>query len=205
VIALHYRRAPEHPFPAPLEDCWDALRWAAVQTGERPFVLGGDSAGGNLAAVCALRARDRGGPSPALQVLLYPVTDCGMATASYLEHGSSPDDYLTTDEMRWFWDQYIPDVAARADPEASPLRAADHSELPPAVVVTAEYDPLRDDGLAYAAALRRARVPVAHHHYEDMIHGFCALVNVLERGNEAVARVAGEIREAVARATAAPA
>jgi acetyl esterase len=202
VIAVDYRRAPEHPFPAPLEDCWDALRWVAREAGDRPLVLGGDSAGGNLAAVCALRARDRGGPSLLRQVLVYPVTDCDLGRASYAEHGSDPNGFLTTEEMHWFWDQYVADADARADPEISPLRAADHSGLPPATVVTAEYDPLRDEGLAYVEALRGADVPVSHHHFDDMIHAFFALVNVLERGNEAVALVGGEIRDAVARAGA---
>jgi acetyl esterase len=106
--------------------------------------------------------------------------------------------------MRWFWEQYIGDPAARADPEASPLRADDHSGLPPAIVVTAGYDPLCDEGVAYAEALRAGGVTVTHHHYEDMIHSFFALVNVLERGNQAVAVVGGEIRAAVARAAGAP-
>jgi acetyl esterase len=202
VIAVHYRRAPEHPFPAPLEDCWDALRWVGQEAGDRALVVAGDSAGGNLAAVCALRARDRAGPSLLMQVLLYPVTDCDLETDSYVEHGSDPGDYLTTDEMHWFWDQYVPEPAARRAHEASPLRARDHSQLAPAIVVTAEYDPLRDDGVAYAEALRTAGVPVTHHHYDDMVHGFCALVNVLDRAGEAVALIGGEIREAVARAGA---
>jgi acetyl esterase len=205
VIAIHYRRAPEHPFPAPLEDCWNALRWAAEQSGDRPLVLGGDSAGGNLAAVCALRARDRGGPSLALQVLVYPVTDSDLSTSSYGQYGAGSETYLTTDEMEWFWDQYIADLEVRINPEASPLRADDHSGLPPAIVVTAEYDPLRDDGLAYVQALRSAGVTVTHHHYDDMIHSFFALVNVLERGNQAVRQVGEEIRAAVARAAPAPA
>lgn len=194
VIALDYRRAPEHPFTAPLDDCWSAVAWAGARYADEPLILGGDSAGGNLAAVCARRARDRGGPALLLQVLVYPVTDHDPTTASYLEHGSGPETFLTRDEMAWFWDQYVPDPAARDDPEASPLRAADLTGLPPAVVLTAEYDPVRDDGLAYVKRLREAGVPVSHHHYDDMIHAFFSFVNVLERGNEAVAQVAAEIR-----------
>jgi acetyl esterase len=194
VIAVDYRRAPEHPFPAALEDSWDALGWAAAQRAGRPLVIGGDSAGGNIATVCAVRARDRGGPPLALQVLVYPVTDCDFTRPSYEEHGHPPNAFLTIDEMRWFWGHYIPDPAARTDPEASPLRAADLSQLPPAVVLTAGIDPLRDEGIAYAEALRAAGVLVFRHHYDDMFHGFFTLVDLLERSNEAVAQVGGEIR-----------
>jgi acetyl esterase len=203
VVAIDYRRAPEHPFPAPLEDAWDALRWLSPRSGGRPLILGGDSAGGNLAAVCALRARDRGGPALALQVLVYPVTDCNLDTPSYAQHGSGPDTFLTREEMEWFWRLYIADPDARANPEASPLRADDHSGLPPTIVLTAEYDPLRDDGIHYVQALEAAGVPVSHHHYDDVVHAFFTLVNLIVRGDEAVAQVGGEIREAVARATAA--
>jgi acetyl esterase len=202
VVAIDYRLAPEHPFPAPLDASWDALYWVASQAGGQPLILGGDSAGGNMAAVCALRARDRGGPELALQVLVYPVTDCDLATPANAQHGSGPDTFLTTEEMRYFWSHYIADPESRTIPEASPLRAGDLSGLPPAVVVTAEYDPVRDDGLAYAEALRAAGVAVTHHHYGDMVHAFFTLVNLLERGNEAVAQVGGEIRAAVARSTA---
>jgi acetyl esterase len=203
VVAIDYRLAPEHPFPAPLEDSWDALTWVAEHAGGRPVIVGGDSAGGNMAAVCALRARDRGGPDLALQVLVYPVTDYDLTTPSNEQHGSGNDTFLTTLEMEWFWHHYIADPEARLHPEASPLRAADLSGLPPAIVLTAEYDPLRDDGLGYVEALRGAGVSVTHHHYDDMIHAFFTLVNLLERGNEAVAQVGGEIRAAVARSAAA--
>jgi acetyl esterase len=174
----------------------------AQRAGRQPLILGGDSAGGNMAAVCALRARDRGGPDLAQQVLVYPVTDCDPDTPSYRLFGTGDETFLTADEMRWFFDQYVADVAARTQPDVSPRRASDHSGLPPTVLVTAEYDPLRDDGLAYAEALRGAGVPVTHHHYDDVVHAFFSLVNLLERGDQAVARV-GEIRAAVARATAA--
>jgi acetyl esterase len=202
VIAVDYRRAPEHPFPVPLDDCWAALEWVAERHGDRPVILGGDSAGGNMAAVCALRARDRGGPDLALQVLVYPVTDHDPTTASYLEHGSGPETFLTATEMAWFWHQYVADPAARRNPEASPLRAQTLAGLPPAIVLTAEYDPLRDEGLAYVERLRREGVPVTHRHYDDMIHAFFSLVNLLERGDEAVAEVGTEIRAAAVSAGA---
>jgi acetyl esterase len=203
VIAVDYRRAPEHPFPEPLEDCWDALRWVGDQHGDQPLILGGDSAGGNLAAVCALRARDRGGPDLALQILVYPATDHEMTRPSYLEHGSGPETFLTIREMEWFANQYFADPEARTNPEAAPLRAEDLSRLAPAIIVTAEYDPLRDDGLAYAERLREAGVPVTHHHYDDMIHAFFSLVNIFDRGNQAVEQVGADIRAALAGSPAA--
>jgi acetyl esterase len=194
VIGIDYRRAPEHPFPGPLDDAWDALNWVATHHGDRPLVLGGDSAGGNLAAVCTHRARESGGPAIALQVLVYPVTDHDFTTDSYRAHGSGRDTFLTTDEMKWFWDQYAPDPAMRDDPRMSPLRAQSLAGLPPAIVLTAEYDPLRDDGLAYVQRLHEAGNDVTHHHYDDMVHAFFSFVNAIPRGNEAVARVGREIR-----------
>ena len=191
VVAIDYRLAPEHPFPAPLDDSWDALRWLSEQNAGRPLIVGGDSAGGNMAAVCAIRARDRGGPELAQQVLVYPVTDCDFTTPSNVEHGSLPDTFLTTDEMKYFWHHYVADPSQRTNPEACPLRTDDLSGLPPAVVLTAEYDPLRDDGLAYVESLRAAGVEVSHHHYDDMIHAFFSLPNLLSRGNEAIAQVGG--------------
>ena len=202
VVSVAYRLAPEHPFPAPLDDAWAALLWTSAEYPSAPLVVGGDSAGGNLAAVCALRCRDRGGPALALQVLVYPVTDHDLATASYIERRGE-DALLSSRSMTWFWDQYVPDPADRANPEVSPLRAPDLSGLPAAVVVTAEYDPLRDEGRAYAQRLQDAGVTVTADHYQDMAHPFFAFVNVFERSNEAVERVAERIRAAVT--TAAPA
>jgi acetyl esterase len=203
VIAVDYRLAPEHPFPAPIEDCWDALQWVAERYADMPLILGGDSAGGDLAAVCAMRARDRRGPALALQVLVYPVTDHDLTTPSYVEHGSGPETFLTKNEMAWFWHHYVSDPQARANPEASPLRAADFSMLPSAIVITAGYDPLRDEGIAFAERLRDAGGEVAHQHYDDMIHGFFSFVNVLDRGDEAVQQVGGEIRAVLAASSAA--
>jgi acetyl esterase/lipase len=198
VVAVNYRRAPEHPFPAPLEDCWDALLAVAAESGDAPLIVAGDSAGGNMSAVCALRARDRGGPELALQVLVCPVIDHEMTTSSYRERGSGPDLFVTAKDMEWFWNCYIPDPAARSVPDASPLRAESLANLPPAIVITAEYDPLRDEGIAYAQRLRAAGVQVTHRHYEDMFHDFFSFVNVIDAGNEEVERVGAEIRALVA-------
>ena len=202
VVAVDYRVAPEHPFPTPVDDCFEALRWVAggLAGSDAPLLIGGDSAGGNMAAVCALRARDRGGPALAAQILVYPVVDHDMTTPSYLEHGANEMLLLESKGMRWFWDQYAPDVAARDEPDASPLRAADLSALPSAIVVIAEYDPLRDEGLAYADHLRAAQVPVALHRFHDMPHAFFSFVNVFQTGNAAVARVGAKARELIAAA-----
>jgi acetyl esterase len=142
-----------------------------------------------MAAVCALRARDRGGPSLAAQALVYPATDTDLTTPSYLEHGSNELLMLGSAEMAWFLDQYVPAARDRESPEVSPLRAADLSGLPPAIVVVAEYDPLRDDGLRYAERLSAAGVDVTLQRYDDMPHVFFSFVNLFETGNAAVARV----------------
>jgi len=194
VIALDYRRAPEHPFPAPLEDCWDALLAVAVANEWAPLIIAGDSAGGNMAAACTLRARDRGGPELAAQLLVCPVTHHDMTTASYRERGSGPDLFITAKDMEWLWSLYLPDPAARSVPDASPLRAEDFSDLPPAIVITAEHDPLRDEGIAYAERLEAAGVAVTHRHHENQFHDFFSFVNLIDAGNEAVEWAGGEIR-----------
>jgi acetyl esterase len=197
LIAVDYRRAPEHPFPAPLEDCWDALLAVAARTEDAPLIIAGDSAGGNMAAACTLRARDRGGPALALQLLVCPVVDHDMTTTSYRERGSGADLFITAKDMEWFWSLYLPDPAARSVPDASPLRAEDLSKLPPAIVITAEYDPLRDEGIEYARRLEAAGVPVIHRHHDEMFHDFFSFVNLIDAGNEAVERAGGEIRTLV--------
>ena len=203
VVAIDYRLAPEHPFPTPLEDSWDALCWVASKYPNEPLVIGGDSAGGNMTAVCALRARDRGGPALALQVLVYPATDFTMHDSpSMRAYGSGPDTFLTEAEMTWFEANYVPDPALRENPEISPLKAPSLVGLPPAIVVTAKYDPLCDQGVAFAERLAAEGVPVTHHHYDDQIHAFFTLVNIFDSANEAVPKVGEEIRDAIASAVA---
>jgi acetyl esterase len=200
VISVAYRLAPEHPFPTPLEDSWDALGWVAGQWPHLPLVVGGDSAGGNLAAVCALRARDRGGPALAAHVLVYPITDHDMTTGSYREHGDE-NLMLGAKDMAWFFDHYAPSPATdRDNPEISPLRAQDLSGLPPAIVVLDQYDPLHDEGLVYATRLREAGVEVILHDYEDMLHVFFQFVNVFTRGDEAVEQVGRDVRSVLGAA-----
>jgi acetyl esterase len=196
---VDYRLAPEHVFPAAADDAYDALRWAASDgglAGGRPIVVAGDSAGGNLAAVAALRARDAGGPPVALQLLVYPVVDCDLNRRSYHEYDGD-ELILNRRDMTWFWDHYAPDTAARLNPYAAPLRAPSLSGLPPAYLVTAEHDPLRDEGFAYADRLRAARVPVEHRHYGSQIHAFFTFTGVLDDADKAVAEAGAAVRAAV--------
>jgi len=197
LVSVDYRLAPEHRFPAAVDDAFDALAWVGSSlAGGRPLVVAGDSAGGNLAAVAALRARDAAGPAVALQVLVYPVTDHDVDRPSYRSYDGQ-EFIVNRGDMVWFWDHYAPDPAARSNPYASPLRATDLSGLAPAYIVTAEHDPLRDEGFGYADRLRAARVPVEHRHYGSQIHGFFMMVNVLEDADKAVAEAGSAIRAAV--------
>jgi len=175
VVSVDYRLAPEHPFPAAAEDCYAAAKYVASHAAEfggdpARVAIGGDSAGGNLTAVVAQMARNKGGPKLVHQLLIYPVTDAAMDTTSYRENAEGY--FLTTEMMAWFWNHYVPSKADRSSPYASPLRASDLTGLPPATVLTAEFDPLRDEGEAYAARLHDAKVPVTAVRYDGMIHGF---------------------------------
>jgi acetyl esterase len=201
LVNVEYRLAPEHPFPAALEDAEVAVAWAARRYAAGPVLVGGDSAGGNLATVVARRLRDAGEAVPALQVLVYPVTDHDFATDSYLEHAENP--LMGRRDMEWFWDLYAPSAATRDDPDASPLRAADLSGMPPALIVAAAHDPIRDDALAYAERLREAGVPVEFHFYQDQTHGFFVMVNYLAAANAAITRLAAAIGESLAEGRAA--
>ena len=190
VVSVDYRLAPEHKFPAGLNDCVCATRWvaehaAALALDPRRIAIGGDSAGGNLAAAVALRVRDAGGPALCGQLLIYPVTDYHTpGTASYAENA---DGYgLTRETMRWFWRHYLAEEGDATHPHAAPLRASDLSRLPPALVVTAEYDPLRDEGEAYAARLRAAGVPTVMSRWDGMNHGFFFWVGVVDKAGAAM-------------------
>jgi acetyl esterase len=199
VVSVDYRLAPEHVFPAAADDAYDALEWAASASGlagGRPIVVAGDSAGGNLAAVSALRARDSGGPPIALQVLVYPVVDYDLDRRSYREYDGD-ELIVNRRDMIWFWDHYAPDPGTRVNPYASPLRASSLSGLPPVYLVTAEHDPLREEGFAYADRLRAARVPVDHRHFGSQIHGFFTFTGMLDDADKAVAEAGSAIRAAV--------
>jgi acetyl esterase len=195
VVAVDYRMAPEHRFPAAVEDAWAAVEWAATKD-PPSLAVGGDSAGGNLAAVMALRARDAGGPPLALQLLVYPVTDHDLETASYLENA---DGYVLTREgMRWYWDHYLPETGKRPHPHASPLRAESLKGVAPAVVLTCEYDPLRDEGEAYAERLAEAGVPVVCRRYDGLVHGVYRWQGKVRRAWELIDDSAAALRSAFA-------
>lgn len=176
VVSLEYRRAPETPFPGPLEDCVRAVQWLRAHGeelgGDGRLVLVGDSAGGNLAAATALVLRDTGSPQVDHQVLLYPCLSPARDSpfASYEQNADGP--LMTRREMEWFWDHYLPSEAAARDPRAAPLAAPDLAGLPPATVVVCELDVLRDEGLAYAERLRAAGVAVTTSIYPGAAHGF---------------------------------
>ncbi|MEU6582336.1 alpha/beta hydrolase [Nocardia sp. NPDC046763] len=196
-VSIGYRLAPEHKFPAAVLDCAAGVRWVAanaaglgVDAGR--LAVAGDSAGGNLAAAVSLLARDSGGPAIASQVLIYPNTRYDGNTESDVR----PEDrvFFNRNSVRWYWSHYLADPAAGRNPLASPLLAADHSGLPPALVLTAEYDPLRDEGEEYADRLAAAGVPVFHRRYEGVMHGFFTMSGELDAARAAVAQVAGHLR-----------
>jgi acetyl esterase len=194
VVSVEYRLAPEHPHPCGLEDAWMVVK-RAVESFDAPVGVGGDSAGANLAAVCALRARDAKVPL-ALQLLLYPATDAGRDTAS---HRQLSEGYRLTDEaLDWYYANYLGPGGDPADPEISPLRADELRGVAPAFLTTAEFDPLRDEGEAYAERLRRAGVPVTMRRYDGMIHGFYSLRGVIDRADSALDDAARAVREAFA-------
>jgi acetyl esterase len=203
VLSVDYRLAPEWKYPVAADDSYAALEWVVASAARlgidpRRIAVGGDSAGGNLATVVALMARERGGPALALQVLIYPVTDHGLNTRSYIENATG---YLLTREgMRWFWQHYLAGEAQGREPYASPLRASSLAGLPPALVITAEYDPLRDEGEAYAARLRDAGVPVTLTRYPGMFHGFIRMTRFLDQARIARDEIAGSLQKAFALA-----
>ena len=196
VVLVDYRLAPENRYPAAAEDAWAATQWVnhrveRIAGSAVPLIVAGDSAGGNLAAVVSQRAKREGGLTISQQVLIYPVTDANLDTASYLDVANQL--MVSRDSMIWFWDHYAPDVSTRANPDASPLRAADLTGLPPAVVLTAEHDVLRDEGEAYAERLRAAGVPVEHRRFPGQMHGFFTLVNILPGADAGLAYISEQI------------
>jgi acetyl esterase len=199
VVSVDYRLAPEHPFPAAVEDAWAATRWVAhnaavLEADAERIAVGGDSAGGTLAAVVSLLARDAGGPNLAAQLLYYPAVD--TASMDTLSHTRNGDGYfLTSALIRWFYDSYLPNQSDREDWRASPLRASDLSGLAPALVYTAEYDPLLDEGEAYAARLAEAGTPVVAVCDPGQIHAYALnLAGSIDAGKQSLERAGRHLR-----------
>ncbi|MFT3814909.1 MAG: alpha/beta hydrolase [Acidovorax sp.] len=203
VALVEYRKAPEHPFPGPVHDACTALNWLhgaqpQLLGATLPLLVGGDSAGANLAIAATLTARQNGGPALAGQLLIYPVTDCRFDRPSYLD----PDNQLLTnrDVMLRYWSLYAPGEAQRLSPLASPCREADLRGLPEAIVLTAEHDVLRDEGEEYAERLRSAGVPVHLHRAPGQMHGFLMMLGILPGSHDGLRFVCGQLRALAARA-----
>jgi acetyl esterase len=203
VVAVDYRLAPEHPYPAAVDDAWAALQWVFRHAAElggdsQRIAVGGDSAGGNLAAIVSLRARDQGGPALRAQLLVYPSVAGELLTyPSHEENANAP--FLPLDTMRYFRGHYLGKIETTTDPEVAPIHAASHAGLPPALILTAEFDPLRDEGRAYAAKLQEAGVEVNLIEYPGMPHMFFQLSPVLEEGKAALRESADALRKAFKR------
>jgi acetyl esterase len=200
VVSVDYRLAPEHKFPAAIEDAFAAVEWvaknaASFHANPNLIAVGGDSAGGNLAAVVALMARDRGDFSIRFQLLINPVTHYAFESNSYRDNAEGYG--LTTNTMRWFWDHYLANKQDGKHPYASPLLAEDFNGLPPAFILTAEYDPLRDDGEAYAERLIAAGVHVEWKRYDGMVHGFILQSGFYDQGTKAVEHTVRALRKAL--------
>lgn len=191
-VSVDYRLAPEHKYPAAVEDAYAALNWVVqnardLQIDPARIAVSGDSAGGNIAAALCLMTRDRSGPPIAFQALIYPITDCDLERPSYVENADGY--FLTTSQMRWFWNHYVSTPEQMRESYASPLRAASLRGLPPALILTAEFDPLRDEGEAFAAALREAGVPVELTRYDGLIHAFIKRVDQFDAALQAIRQI----------------
>jgi acetyl esterase len=202
VVSIDYRLAPEHPFPAAVEDCIAATRYVAGHAAEfgidaKRLAVGGDSAGGNLAAVVSQLAKSEG-PAIVFQLLIYPVTQLGAPVDTPSMRENAKGYFLEKEGMDWFTKLYCPETKHRSDPRLSPLLCADLSGLPPAYVITAGFDPLRDEGRAYADKLDGAGVPVTYVNYPGMVHGFFSMRGLIPKAREAVAAAAAAVREGVA-------
>lgn len=201
VLSVGYRLAPEHPFPAAVEDAYAALEWAdeygdRINCDPTRIAVGGDSAGGNLAAAVSLMSRDQGGPEIAHQLLVYPAV-ASPAVHDFPSYEENSDGYLLEGaSVEWFVERYLPDPVDHRNAYAAPLLARDYSDLPSATVLTAGFDPLRDEGREYAKRLDAAGVAVGYHEYEGMIHGFVSLLDQLDAAREAVETLGDELQAA---------
>jgi len=197
IIAVNYQKAPEHPFPIPFDDCYATLLWVVANAtnlgiDENRIGVAGDSAGGNLAAAVALKARDND-IALSVQILIYPATDRNFDTASYKENATGYG--LSTQAMQWFWDQYLQGSHHDENPYAIPMRASSFKALAPAIIITAQYDPLLTDGERYAELLHRDGVPVLYKGYEGMIHGFFTNMAITPTAQQAIDFIAYEVKK----------
>ena len=197
VISVNYQKAPEHKFPIPFDDCYATLEWVtenAESLNINPDQIGvaGDSAGGNLAAAVALKARDLRGPKIAFQILIYPATNHKFDYPSMIEN--STGYLLTVDSMKWYWDQYVNFDKDFENPYVLPIKANDLSSLPPAIIITAELDPLRDEGEEYAKLLKQAGNRVASHRYDGVVHGFLLMQGFLKDARLASKKIGEELQ-----------
>jgi acetyl esterase/lipase len=203
VVAVDYRLAPEHKFPAAVEDCLAAYRWLRAHAGElggdpARVSLAGDSAGGNLSAVVSQLSARAGLPIPTCQALIYPAVDCGLDTPSHRELEDA--HVIPRERILWYMEQYLRGEADREDPRAAPLRASDLAGQPPTLVITAGFDPLRDEGLAYADRLRAAGVDVVYHEYPGQIHAFVSLTKAIPQGLACTMEIGDYMRQQLSQA-----
>jgi acetyl esterase len=200
IVSVHYRLAPEHKFPAGAEDCFAATKWVSGNAeslgGDRSRIaVGGDSAGGNLAAAVAMMARDQGGPAIKFQLLFYPVTDCALDTVSQKEFAS--DGYvLSRADMEWFWNHYLGSDADKQNPYACLMRAKNLAGLPPALIQTASHDPLRDEGERFGQRLMASGIKVTCTRYDGVTHGFVSFFDALDQGKKGIAQAAEALKQA---------
>jgi acetyl esterase len=200
VIAVDYRLAPEHPFPAAIDDGYAILQWAAREGADfgidaNRLVIAGDSAGGTIATVLARKVAENNGPRVLLQVLMYPVTDPSLQTESWREFADGP--VISFETARQAWQMYVPNIAERQNADAAPIFAANLAGSASALIIIAEYDPLRDEGIAYGARLKQAGVKVETSIYKEMPHGFFQMAGYINGGKQAIAQVAGSIKYAL--------
>ena len=205
VVSVDYRLAPDAKFPGPANDCWAATTWAvenavSINGDASRLAVGGDSAGGNIAAAMCLMAADQGGPEIVFQLLIYPVTDVDFTTVSYDDNAEGYG--LTKVTMEWYWDHYLESMADASNPYAAPLQAKSLAGQPPALVITAEYDPLRDEGETYAKRLSEAGVATTATRYDGVIHGFFNMNAVVDKSQQAVDEASAALRNAFARSGA---
>ena len=203
VVSVDYRLAPETKFPGPAEDCYAATVWAvnnaaSLNADASRLAVGGDSAGGNLAAAISLMSADRGGPAIAHQLLVYPVTERNYDTPSYSQNAEG--FLLARDAMIWYWDAYLADAADAGNPYAAPMKAESLAGQPSALVITAEFDPLRDEGEAYGRRLQEAGVPTTISRYDGMIHGFFGMVGIMDKSGQVMEEATAALRAAFAEA-----